>query len=76
MEGIIQRLMARGCALTASWKAFSATQLKGLEMADWYDSNSVSPESVSDEEYRDWLVDNVSPEDADNFWYGDDGSSE
>ncbi|AXH68847.1 hypothetical protein SEA_SPARKLEGODDESS_161 [Streptomyces phage SparkleGoddess] len=39
-------------------------------MADWYRTHNVSPEAVSEEEYRDWLAANVSVEEADRFWYG------
>ncbi|WNN94727.1 hypothetical protein SEA_PHREDRICK_166 [Streptomyces phage Phredrick] len=39
-------------------------------MADWYKTHNVSPEAVSDEEYRDWLAENVGVEEAERFWYG------
>ncbi len=39
-------------------------------MADWYRDHNVSPEAVSDEEYRDWLAENVGVEEAERFWYG------
>lgn len=42
-------------------------------MVDWYDTHNVSPDAVSDEEYRDWLMENVSPEEAADFWYGKEG---
>lgn len=41
-------------------------------MADWYKDHNVSPDAVSDEEYRDWLAENVGPEEAERFWYGND----
>lgn len=41
-------------------------------MADWYKDHNVSPDAVSEEEYRDWLAENVGVEEADRFWYGVD----
>ncbi len=41
-------------------------------MADWYRSHNVSPETVSDEEYRDWLAENVGSEEAERFWFGNE----
>lgn len=39
-------------------------------MADWYRDHNVSPDAVSEEEYRDWLAVNVGIEEAERFWYG------
>jgi hypothetical protein len=39
-------------------------------MPDWYDTHNVSPDAVSDEEYRDWVAENVGQEEAADFWYG------
>jgi len=39
-------------------------------MADWYRDHNVSPDAVSDTEYRDWLAENVGIEEAERFWYG------
>ncbi|MFW3473626.1 hypothetical protein [Streptomyces microflavus] len=38
-------------------------------MTDWYDTNTTSPDGLSDEEYRDWVANNVSPEAAEDYWY-------
>jgi hypothetical protein len=43
-------------------------------MADWYRTHNVSPSAVSDEEYRDWLAENVGVEEAERFWYGTDNT--
>lgn len=44
-------------------------------MADWYRDHNVSPESMSEAEYRDWLAVNVSVEEADRFWYSIDDTT-
>ncbi|MBV9026354.1 MAG: hypothetical protein JO362_21760 [Streptomycetaceae bacterium] len=43
-------------------------------MADWYATHRVSPDAVSDEEYRDWLTENVDADEASRFWYGDNAA--
>lgn len=39
-------------------------------MVDWYDTHNVSPDAVSDEEYRVGVAENVGHEEAADFWYG------
>ncbi|MEU0102415.1 hypothetical protein [Streptomyces sp. NPDC006267] len=40
-------------------------------MTDWYDTNTTSPDGLTDEEYRDWVADNVSHDVAEDYWYGE-----
>lgn len=41
-------------------------------MADWYRDHNVSPDAMSEAEYRDWLAVHVGIEEAERFWYGVD----
>ncbi|MFF3730424.1 hypothetical protein ACFYXM_08925 [Streptomyces sp. NPDC002476] len=40
-------------------------------MSDWYDTHTVSPDALTDEDYRDWVAENIGPEAAEDFWYGE-----